>query len=210
MAQGQIICAYIARHGTTILNQQGCFRGNKDVALSPEGIVDAHHLAHLFSNIDIAGIFCSDRIRATKTAEIIGKESKLPVTMTKHLRALDIGEFSGEKRTPSSEAELQTYLDKPDCNIPGGESLNDFRSRVRPCIREAIDLFMDCGYPPLIVGHSSIVHETGAMLSGDHKSLLVHPGGAVAIYMDKDGKLGAEPIYKPIIPPPGKGSETIS
>ena len=206
----KIIACYICRHGRTQLNADGCFRGNKDVPLDSEGIADAHKLAHLFSNIDIAGIFCSDRIRATKTAEIIGQARKLPVTMTKHLRALDIGEFSGQKRTPTSEAELQTYLDKPECNIPGGESLNDFRSRVRPCIREAVDLFMDCGYPPLIVGHSSIVHEIGAMLSGDHKSLLVHPGGVVAIYMDKDGKLGAEPIYKPIIPPPGKGSETIS
>lgn len=205
----KIVAAYVVRHGRTQLNADGCFRGNKDVPLDSTGISDAYHLSHLFSNIDISSIFCSDRQRATKTAEIIANR-KLPVTMSKNLRALDIGDFSGTKRTPDSEAELQQYLDDPDCQIPGGETLNNFKSRVRPCIREAVDLFMDCGYPPLIVGHSSIIHETGDMLHGDHKSILVHPGGVVAIYMDKDGKIGAEPIYKPIVPPPGKQSETIS
>jgi broad specificity phosphatase PhoE len=208
MSEKQIL-VYVARHGQTTLNKDQCFRGNKNPPLDATGIKQAHQLAHLFSNIDISHIFCSDKVRATNTAEIIAAAKSSPIHKSESLRALNVGDFSGQKRTPEAEACLQRYIDHPDEPIPGGESLNEFKSRIRPCIQQAIDLFMECGEPPLIVAHSSVVHETGAVLYGDHKSVLVHPGGAIAIFV-KDGKLGAEPIFKPIVPPPGSGAETIS
>jgi hypothetical protein len=48
-----------------------------------------------------------------------------------------------------------------------------------------------------LIAHSSVVHETGAILHGDHKSVLVQPGGAIAIY-SSGGGLNAKPIFKPI------------
>lgn len=148
-------------------------------------------------------------MRATNTAEIIAAAKVNKIHKSESLRALNVGDFSGQKRTPESEADLQQYLDSPDEQIPGGESLNDFKARIRPCIQEAIDLYVECGEPPLIVAHSSVVHETGAMIYGDHKSVLVEPGGAIAIYIS-NGKLGAEPIFKPIHAQPGNRAETVS
>jgi broad specificity phosphatase PhoE len=203
------IVAYVARHGQTTLNKDGCFRGNKNPPLDSTGVQQAHRLAKLFSNIPVSHIFCSDKVRATNTAEIIAAAKGNKIHKSESLRALNVGDFSGQKRTPESEAALQCYLDNPDEQIPGGESLNDFKSRIRPCIQEAIDLFMECGEPPLIVAHSSIVHEVGAMLMGSHKSVLVEPGGAIAITV-RDGKLGAEPIFKPIYAAPGERAETVS
>ena len=206
----KIIACYVARHGETVLNANGCFRGNANPELNKAGIAEAHRLGHYFSNIDISCVFCSDRVRATNTAEIISQAINVPMHTSESLRALDVGDFSGQKRTPKTEADLQCYLDQPDCEIPGGESLNDFKARIQPCIRQAVHIFTECGVPPLIVGHSSIIHECGSMLHGDHKSILVHPGGVIAIYFDGKGKLGAEPIYKAIGSKPGNRADTVS
>jgi broad specificity phosphatase PhoE len=192
-----IIVCYLARHGATTLNQNGMFRGNMNPPLAPAGIKEAHNLAKIFSEIDIGPIFCSDKMRATQTADIIARTKKVEVHPSEALRALDVGDFSGTKRTPESESALQKYLDSPDSTIPGGESLNQFKARISPCLQEAIEVFCHCGAPPLVVCHSSIIHEVGSILSGKHDALLVDPGGIVAVYSTA-GKISAEPILKPV------------
>lgn len=191
------ICVYIARHGQTILNAQKAFRGNADPPLDSVGIKQAHTLASLFKNIDLSVILCSDKQRATKTAEIIAQEKGREIHPSSSLRALNVGQFSGTPRNDKSEAELQTYLDDPNCCIPGGESLNDFKNRIRPCIQEAINIYMKTGMPPLLVAHSSVVHEVSDLATGSHKAVLVEPGGAIAIYF-QNGKLKADPIFRPV------------
>lgn len=188
---------YIVRHGRTVLNATNAFRGNANPPLDDVGIKQAHTVAQLFSDVPISHIFCSDKQRATKTAEIISQAKGGQVHQSESLRALNVGNFSGKPRNAESEAELQSYLNDPDCCIPGGESLNDFRSRIRPCLQEAIDLYGQCGVPPMLVAHSSVVHEIGNIATGDHKSVLVEPGGAIAVYV-KNGKITAEPIFKPV------------
>lgn len=191
-----IVC-FVVRHGQTVLNREGKFRGNADPALDSVGIEQAHKLADLFKDVPISHIFCSDKQRATKTAEIIAAAKGGPVHPTEALRALNVGRFSGQPRTPESEAELQSYLEDPNCQIPGGESLNDFRSRIRPCLQEAIDLYAECGIPPMLASHSSVVHEVSNIATGNHKLILVEPGGAIAVYVT-NGKISAEPIFKPL------------
>ena len=191
------VIAYLVRHGRTSLNASGMFRGRANPPLDDVGLKQAKTVAQLFSTIDISAIFCSDKQRATKTAAIISQSKKTPVRVSEALQALDVGDFSGRPRTPESEAALQVYLDSPDTEIPGGESLNSFKARIAPCIQDAIDLYCECGIPPLLVCHSSVVHEAGSLAHGDHKSVLVEPGGVVALYIN-NGKLGAEPIFKPV------------
>ena len=209
MTNKPVVAAYLVRHGRTALNASRSFRGAANPPLDSVGIAQANKLKTLFAGIDLSVIVCSDRARALQTAEIIaqGRED-LPVQKVQCLRALDVGKFSGEKRTPENIAELQQYLENPTVAIPDGESLNNFSSRVQPCIKDAVDLFLECGIPPLIVGHSSIVREVGTMFKADHRKVLVDPGGAVAIFIT-DGKLDAEPIYKPVKAPTGK-TDTIS
>ena len=204
-----IVVCYVARHGQTILNADKCFRGNANPPLDEVGIKQAHTLANLFEPIEISHIFCSDKQRSVKTAEIIAQAKGNPVHTSEGLRALDVGEFSGQKRTTESEGALQEYLDDPNTTIPGGESLNDFKARIQPCINEALELYCDCGAPPLLVAHSSVVHECGSFIYGDHKKILVEPGGVIAIYT-RNGKLGAEPIFRPIKVPPGKQAQIIT
>ena len=202
------VVAYLARHGRTSLNASGKFRGNADPHLDPTGVKEAHKLAEFFEPIEISYIFCSDKHRAVQTADIVAKTKKIKVHQVENLRALDVGDFSGTDRTPESEAKLQTYLDDPDTPIPGGESLNQFKQRILPCIQEAVDLFCDCGVPPLVVVHSSVIHEIGSLTASNHKAVLVEPGGVVAVYFS-GGKLKAEPILKPV-KTSGSQAETIT
>jgi broad specificity phosphatase PhoE len=109
-----------------------------------------------------------------------------------------VGNLSGQKRSKENVELLQSYLKNPDCQIPGGESLNQFRQRVDPCIREAIHIFMECGVPAMIVAHSSVVREVGHLLMGDQKKVLVQPGGVIAVYL-QNGQLSAKPILKPLV-----------
>jgi probable phosphoglycerate mutase len=201
---------YVARHGQTSLNAQRKFRGAADPPLDPTGLKEAQQLADLFKDIPLCHIFCSDKQRSVKTAEIISKDKGLPITRSAALNALDVGEFSGKKRTHETEASLQQYLDSPDQKIPGGESLSEFQSRIRPCLEEALHLYLHCGLPVLFVGHSSVIHEVGTLAKGSHQSVLVEPGGAVAVYYNlTNQKLDAEPIYKPLKSPRSQ-AETIT
>ncbi len=192
------IVLYAVRHGETALNKAGYFRGNKDVPLNEDGIRDAHKLAFYFAPIDILGIVSSDKNRAMTTARIISqqKNDQEPIP-TESLRAFNVGEFSGKPRDEENTEALKHYIDNPDCTIPGGESLNDFRDRVQPAIREAIHMACESGLPLLLVGHSSIIHEIGNMFEKDHTAVLVEPGGAAAVYIS-GGEIHAEPIFKPL------------
>lgn len=192
-----ITVCYFLRHGRTVANQSGLFRGNKNFPLSDDGIKDAYRAKKLFSEIPLSGIFSSDKVRATKTAEIVNEDKKVPVTASAILSALDIGEFSGQPRDKTNTDALQYYLDRPEEKIPGGESLKDFRNRIEPAIWEIFGAADDSGLPAILVCHSSVVHELGHMLYNDHKSILVEPGGVVAMYV-KGGKISAEPIFKPL------------
>lgn len=200
---------YVVRHGQTVLNKDKRFRGNANPPLDETGIKQAHDLADLFSSKPISHIFCSDKQRSTKTAEIIAQSKGCAIHPSEGLRALDVGTFSGEKRTKQSEADLQKYLDNPETTIPGGESLQDFRNRIRPCLQAAVDVFKECGAPPVLVAHSSVVHEVGNILYGDHKKILVEPGGAIVVYV-QNGSLGAKPIFRPLLVPSGTQAGTIT
>lgn len=204
------VACYIVRHGVTSLNQSNSFRGNANPPLVPQGIKEAQRLAQMFEDIDISHIFCSPKQRSVKTAEIIAGAKGVPVHQSEALSALNVGEFSGQKRTPETESALQRYLDAPQITIPGGESLAAFQARIRPCLNEALQLYQQCGAPPMLVAHSSVVHEVGALTKGSHKSVLVEPGGVVAVYYNPaTQKLDAEPVYKPLKSPRSQ-AETIT
>lgn len=204
-----VLC-FVVRHGQTVLNAEKKFRGNKNPVLDATGRDDAHTLAEIFKDVDLSHIICSDKVRATETAEIIGKEQQLPVHKTENLRALNVGNFSGLERNKENTDSLQKFLDSPDECIPGGESLNDFKSRINPCLNEAVSLGQESGAPVLVVAHSSIVHQLGDLLYGDHHKILVDPGGIVAIYLSENGKVEATPIFKKSRQQPDGRADTVS
>ena len=167
-----------------------------DVPLSPEGIEDGKEASKFLESLDAKPVFIisSDKKRAVKTADILSEDFDAPVKEVHQLRALNVGKFSGQPRNEENIKELQTYINEPDTSIPDGESLNEFKERVIPVLEEAFELACDNGLG-FIVCHSSIIHEVGTQLYGDHTSLVVEPGGVVVVGFE-DGKPSAKSIFK--------------
>ena len=194
MAEKTIIF-YAARHGETELNAKNRFRGHNDVPLDANGRRQAAALAFYFQPIELSHIIASDKRRAMETAKTIADSKSMSVWSTPNLHPWDVGVFSGQPKNAENKAKLECYIQNPDEPIPGGEALNEFKSRVRPCFKEAIEIADRCGEPVLLVMHSSDIHEIGAMFCDSHLATLVEPGGVVAVYVE-DGRLGAEPIFR--------------
>lgn len=208
-----IVACYFVRHGETTLNAANCFRGALNPSLNEDGRKEAHTLAKFFDGAELAAIIYSSKQRSQETAAIIaGKHPEVMMAGTENLHPWNVGKFSGQPKNKENVDELETYVQNPDMPIPNGESLAEFKSRVRPCIRETIDLANKAGNPVLIVVHSSVIHELGSYLNNeDHTSCLVQPGGVAAVHYDPEtGALGASAIHKAIIPPPKQRADTIS
>jgi broad specificity phosphatase PhoE len=203
------IIVLLARHGTTDLNAKDAFRGPIDAPLDAKGRRDANQLAFYLEPITISAIALSDRKRTRETAHIIADRKDIPHDMlveNEGLRAWDVGDLGGQPKNAENVALVDHHVAHPDLPLPGGESLCQFQGRVRPLIMQAIDIGMRVGEPILLVVHSSVVHEVGTMLGGHHDYTLVEPGGIAAIYIE-NGKLDAEPIFKPRSSPPTRGAE---
>lgn len=191
------ILVYIARHGTTNLNKDGCFRGPIDAPLDSKGWRDANQLAHYLEAVDLAGIFHSDKKRTSDTADVIAQRHKdVPVFANRDLSGFNVGDLGGEPKSKENLDIIADHVKHPDKPMPGGESLNHFRTRVRPLIAEAVELAMEAGKPILIVAHSSVIREVDNMYGSGRSTALAEPGGVVAIYI-QDGKLHVEPVFKP-------------
>ena len=189
---------YCVRHGDTQLNAADCFRGNKDVLLNADGKRDADTLSKMFAPMDFGAIVSSDRRRAKETAERIANPHKQKIEYDMNLRAWNVGTFSGKPKNDENLRLLDFFVEHPDQVIPDGESLNAFKERIKKAFANLYEKAVSTGRPIMAVSHSSVVHEIGSMIYGHHKSVLVDPGGAVAIYM-QGGRLAAKQIFKPRI-----------
>lgn len=201
------IVLYVARHGTTGMNMENKFRGDADPALDAKGYRDANELAFYFEPIELSFIVSSSKIRAATTAQVISLQKTLkksvddscqfdlhPV-LNELLFPWNLGDFGGKPKSDENVREVQEYIENPDRPVPGGTSLNDFRARVRPLFKEAIEASINCGVPGLLVVHSSVIHELGETITGNHEAGHVKPGGVAAVYI-QNGELGVEPIFK--------------
>ena len=195
MAEKKIV-AYIARHGTTKLNEENKFRGQLDTPLDDQGREDAVETAKFLADKPIGQAWTSDLSRAKDTAKIILKGRGIKATPTEGLRPLDSGKFAGKEKSDKNKQEMQFYHDHETVKIPGGESLENMHDRARKPLFKAFRTGLRTGKPSLVSAHSSIVHTVGELLHGDHKAALVEPGGVVAVYWD--GKnFGVEPVFRP-------------
>ena len=172
------------------------FRGNVDVPLEDIGKKDAEKAADVLEGTDVAFMVSSDKKRAVQTAEIFSKKFDVENQETPNLRAWNIGEFSGKPRDKSNTDSLQKYVNDPNTPVPGGESLQDFRDRVAPTLAECFEYATRNGIG-LVVCHSSVIHELGNILTGNHESLLVEPGGIVVVGFD-NGEITAQRMFKPV------------
>lgn len=189
---------WLARHGTTDDSAKNIFRGDRNSMLDRKGFNDAHELKKFFSDKDWENIFMSNMTRALQTAKIIAgddrqDEVKEPI---RSLRPWDIGYLTGKDKK-KFEPDMKVFIDNPEMRPQDGESLAEFQSRINPLLIEAIEIGL-VGKPPIIIGHSSVIHALAHLLWGNgHPMLAVKPGGVVEVFVTDKGEIDARPIFKP-------------
>lgn len=121
----------IIRHGETALNVQDNIRGWSDVPLNEHGHKQAEKLGRELRGRGIDMLIASDLTRTLQTANIISCESRIPiVATTMALRPWNVGRYTGESGAKAHPILLEYAIEKPEENIPEGESFESFKMRV--------------------------------------------------------------------------------
>jgi len=128
--------------------------------LNENGLRQARLLGEYLSGDKIDVVYSSPLKRAVATAEAIAVRHGLKVNIVSNLNDIDCGEWQGltVEEVKEKYPELyQDWLDTPEqVRLPGGESLEDVRSRVVPFTQDAV---MRYGGGRIVLVSHRVVHK---------------------------------------------------
>ena len=139
---------YFVRHGQTDWNRKNIRMGWTDLPLNDTGVSQAHEIAQVLKNIDIASITVSPLARAVTTAHIISQYTCQPVHIIENLKECGWGIMEGQDKNDRTLLE-EWYNDK---EIQGAESFSAFTHRIKKGLTSALEL----PGPVLIVSHGGV------------------------------------------------------
>ena len=134
----------LVRHGQSTYNEENRFTGWKDVDLTDKGVNEAVSSASLLDGISIDLAFTSNLMRAQKTLNLILKELKLELDVTKNeaLNERDYGSLVGQNKFEAAqkygEEQVQIWRRSYDIPPPDGESLKMTLERTVPYFKNTI------------------------------------------------------------------------
>ena len=150
----------LARHGETDWNASETFRGRADIPLNETGRKQAEMLGEYLGQEKIDFIYSGPLKRAVETAGAIAGRQKLKVNYVENLNDFHFGDWQGLSGSEVAEKYPELYrdwLDTPEqVKIPGGESLEDVRSRAVPFVEDAI---MRCGEGRIVFVSHRVVNK---------------------------------------------------
>ena len=150
----------LVRHGETDFNASEKFRGRVDVPLNDTGLRQAELLGEHLRDEKIDVVYSGPLRRALATAEAVAAPHRLAVNVVHNLNDIDCGKWQGLTVAAVKEKypELyQDWLDSPGrVRLPGGESLEDVRSRVVPFTQDAVTR---CGEGRIVLVSHRVVHK---------------------------------------------------
>ena len=165
----------LLRHGQSQWNLENRFTGWEDVPLTEQGIAEAKVAGQLIkkNKVHIDVIFSSVLQRATKTAELAIKEMNLEqfwsdgqllMTKDQSLNERDYGDLVGlnKEETANKYGKEQVHIWRRsyDVSPPGGESLENVVTRVKPYFINFIEPKISEGQNVLIVAHGNSLRAT--------------------------------------------------
>jgi broad specificity phosphatase PhoE len=176
------------RHGETVWNVEGRFRGHADIDLSPRGRRQAAALArrlpHRFS---IGHIYSSPAKRCLETARPLAKALGLTVVVEPTLIDLDFGKWQGMPAEEAAQRFPQEYTawlaGDPSFQPPGGESVQAAADRVQSFINDIVACHR--GEAVALVTHEAICQIATCLLLGmslERYRPVRHDNAAVSIF----------------------------
>jgi len=123
---------YVVRHGQTIENLKGIIQGHLPGHLSKEGKQQAKKIAKRLKQESFDAIYVSDLARAVDTAkEIVRFHKKTKVIITKGLREVDMGPYSGK-----FSKDFKIPIGGPATELKGVETRVNLVKRAKKLINE--------------------------------------------------------------------------
>lgn len=133
----------LIRHGQTAWNREVRFRGRADVELDDFGLRQAQATGrYVAARWPVVAVYASRLSRAMRTAEAIASTHRLTVQPLEGLLDIDFGAWQG--LSPDEVAQrypdlYRAWLETPHTvHFPGGEGLDDVRSRVVAALDEVV------------------------------------------------------------------------
>lgn len=144
----------LVRHALTDWNLEERCHGVTDVPLGEHGIGMANSLVERLSDIPFDEVYCSDLQRAVMTMEIVLNGRTPPIHADARLRERNFGKMEGNTHAQGLQLwpqEVSAWLQDHTYTMEGGESFEDFNSRVTACLEDILTL--SDGKTVLIVAH---------------------------------------------------------
>jgi phosphoserine phosphatase len=132
----------LIRHPESAWNRRGIYQGQRDIALSPLGRIQAELVAARLRHEPITGIICSPLQRAATMARAIARYHHLTPEPDARLTEIAHGPWEGLSRAECEDRYPELYREwgnRPhDVTFPGGESLQAVHDRALPVIEELL------------------------------------------------------------------------
>jgi broad specificity phosphatase PhoE len=123
---------FFCRHGETILNESGKFRGwsdGPDAQLNEDGIQSAHDQGKFLQKLNqpFSKIISSPLQRAVLTACLVAEYLAIEqIEIDDRLMPLNVGDLAGKSKEANP---IGPYLRNKNKCFPGGETINEFEKR---------------------------------------------------------------------------------
>ena len=197
----------LLRHGQSQWNLENRFTGWEDVPLTEQGIAEAKVAGQLMkkNKIHIDVIFSSVLQRATKTAELAIKEMNLEqfwsdgqllMTKDQSLNERDYGDLVGlnkeETANKYGKEQVRIWRRSYDVSPPGGESLENVVTRVKPYFINFIEPKINEGQDVLIAAHGNSLRASMiqvGLYKAEEISKIEIPTGSPFIITYESGKV---------------------
>jgi probable phosphoglycerate mutase len=184
---------YLARHGETDWNAEGKLQGQTDIPLNFRGRAQAVALAAHLRSARIAAIATSDLARARSTADIVGAELGVPVTLVDAaFRERGYGIFEGLTQAQAQArdpAEWARFVEGDGTSL-GAEPLTAVAQRMYDATLRAAKALPS---PTLIVSHGRAIRELLTVAVG--KSVPAIANGGVYRFVVEDGRFTSAEMF---------------
>ena len=124
----------LLRHGETVWNRENRIQGHLDSPLNDTGIAQAEALAQRLAGETFDALYSSDLGRARETAERIARRTGHAIVFDAGMRERNLGILQALTRAEAQAIHPEIYSRYrtlgPDYALPGGESAQQFVTRV--------------------------------------------------------------------------------
>jgi broad specificity phosphatase PhoE len=151
---------FLVRHGENRANITKEFSYKHiDYPLTEKGRLQAHQTARYFREKQIDAIYTSPLKRAQETADMIGGELRLPVTVLEEFREVNVGTLELQPVSKAlwdfHNAIVRNWWNgQPDSQFPGGENYHQLLARMQRGLSLVLQSQRDTR--SIIVGHGGI------------------------------------------------------